>query len=152
MTLWVTIASLAIAVSDAFAQQPLPYVGAFVGMTQSHVMGTGSGVTSRFGAAVSLRFAGDWSFQTGVTWTQKGWGALRPQDSTGSSSTGGDSPQAASMLIAAQYGFGLKKVASVGDNKNRTATFAERLVFRADCVTRVPGRSFFGRSAIIDSL
>jgi len=49
---WVILASLTVAGSDAFAQQRLPHVGAFAGMSQSHVVGTGSGITNRSGAAV----------------------------------------------------------------------------------------------------
>lgn len=199
---WVILASLPFAGGDAFAQQRLPHIGAFAGMSQSHVVGTGNDLTNHSGATVgayvALPLAGDWSFQTGVTWTQKGWERSDPQDlnvvkldyvalplllrydfaqqrrfgglvyfgpalasrsgcslSSISHSTGAsvaascDEAERQSngslafnsfdvgaligaggrlnagrveLVAAAQYDFGVKKVATFGDNKNRTAT------------------------------
>jgi hypothetical protein len=201
---WVMMASLTLAGRDAVAQQRSPHIGAFGGMNQSHVAGTGSDIANHSGAAagayVGLPFATNWSFQTGVTWTQKGWERSDPQDlnvvkldylavplllrydfaqhervgglvyfgpalasrsgcslSSTSHSTGATvaascdeverqssgsvafnsfdvgavvgaggrfSAGRVNMIAAAQYDFGVKKIANSGDNKNRTATFS----------------------------
>jgi hypothetical protein len=71
------LALLCFSVSGVGAQQPRARVGVFAGMNQSRIGGSATEISNHSGAAVggyvAVPFSGAWSFQTGATWSQKGW-------------------------------------------------------------------------------